>query len=111
MGNGSDPPRLLTNADYQRIKNGTHVSGGTYDGCILVGSTYYWVKPNRSGTEWDLETGKPDANQTEITSTVWNQCKSGGTLSWNSVDEVWENGGNSYRWAGPAGGYIGLAEV
>ena len=109
MGNGSDPPRVLSNADYQTIKNGALITRGTYKGCVKVGPGYYWLQPD--GRAWDLKTGVPDANQTEITAAVWAKCQAGGTYDWNSGSEVWEDSGNDYRWAGPAGGYIGLVEL
>lgn len=112
MGNGSDPPRLLPDSSYQTIKLGSHVDRGTYKGCIKVALTYYWIKCSRDGDTWELNSGTPDASQTEITADVWAKCKDGGSLTWNSTDEVWEGGGNSYRWAGPtSGGYVALKEL
>lgn len=109
MGNGHGPPRILTDSKYQAIKSGAVVTSGTYEGCILVDSTYYWVAPNDD--YWDLNTGAPDETQTLITVEVWDKCKDGGTLSWNSTREYWEDRTEQYRWAGNSGQDVELDEV
>lgn len=111
--NGSDPPRILTDDDFQTIKLGSHVDRGTYKGCVKVGLTYYWVKCSRGGAAWDLHSGVPDSDQTEITADAWDACKDGGELTWNAYDEVWEDQSfNYYRWAGPtSGGYVAVKQL
>jgi hypothetical protein len=110
MGNGWPPPRLLTDNQYNTIKSGDVITSGTYEGCIQVDSTYYWVTPDRSGN-WSLQTGEPNEYQCPIGEEVWAYCKDGGDATWNSEEEVWEDGGNSYRWGADAGEPVQVVPV
>lgn len=40
MSNGTTPP-TLRDADYQKIKDSTCITEGTYKGCIQVSNDYY----------------------------------------------------------------------
>ncbi len=109
MSNGSGPP-ILTNAHYQTIKDGTCVSGGTYDGCVQVRGTYYSFE--NGGTYWELVTGEPSPDQVKMTDGVWDKCKSTGTLTWDSRGEYWKDSQSQhYRWDGNAGEDIELVEI
>lgn len=108
MSNGAGPPEL-SNSDYQTIKSGTCITSGTYLGCIKVGATYYWI--SNGTTVWELHDGTPNATQVKIGTTVWNKCKDGGDLTWDSDKLAWTEPGHAYRWNGTAGGDVYLQEV
>ncbi len=106
--NGTPP--VLENQDYDQIKNGTCVSGGTYDGCISYRGTYYWIE--NGGSVWELHTGAPSPDQVKITTDVWAKCKAGGTLDWDSRSEWWyDSQSQHYRWYGYAGDDVELVEI
>jgi hypothetical protein len=113
MGNGWPPPRTLTSADYDTIKNGTHIASGTYAGCIRVGRSpnyvYYHVVPNDE--EWELKTGAPKPNQCPIPAGVWADCRAGGTYPFNSEGEYWEDDPDQLRWAADAGYDVQLVKL
>ena len=113
MGNGTPPPRVLSNYDYQIIKDGICITSGTYAGCIRTGIrddyTYHWFEPD--GKRWKRNTGAPDANQCAMTEAVWVKCKDGGSYDWNSGGEYWEDNGDDYRWAADAGYDIQLKKI
>lgn len=111
MGNGHGPPLELDAADYDTIKNGTVINGGTYHGCVQVGATYHYVMPGSSS--WELKTGTPERGSSAITGAVWDLCKAGGTYDWDAQNENWEEPeeGTPYRWAAGSGGDVVLVEV
>lgn len=110
MGNGWPPPRLLTDSQYQTIKDGDVETSGIYAGCIKVGEEFYWVTPDRSG-DWSLQTGEPNAYQCPINEEVWEYCKNGGTATWSSSGEKWTDSGNDYRWGANTGESVQVVPV
>jgi hypothetical protein len=111
MGNGHGPPRELSNTDYQKIKLGSVVLSGTYEGCIQIGeSTYYWIEPDDN--TWTLNEGVPDAEtQVLITSGIWDKCQDGGDLDWSTRGQFWYEPGSTYQWAGYSGQSVVLHEL
>lgn len=110
MNGGGPPERLLSDTDYQIISEGDCITQGTYQGCILVDETYYWITPHpKDEDKWTLKDGTPDEDMCEIGAEVWAMCQSGGTLDWIDEDEWWEDQWhNRFRWAGWAGGSVSL---
>ena len=110
MGNGIAPP-VLYDADYETIKSGSCISGGTYDGCIKVGTIYYWLENGE--TYWILHQDSPDANEiVKIPSAVWALCQNGGTYSWNSRGEYWVDASSDHwRWGENKDGNVYLKGV
>lgn len=107
-------PKRLSNEDYQVIKGGACVEGGTYDGCIMVRelleSLYYWVSP-LDKTNWQITEGEPGPAQVKVGPSVWDACKDGGTLDWDARGEYWEDPTAAYRWADNGLGDICLVEL
>jgi len=109
MGNGGFPPLQLNATDYTTIKAGDVVVSGTYEGCIRVSSTYYWVE--RGESTWILDSGVPDKTQVKITEAVWEKCCEAGTYTYEQSYGGWSYSGKDYKWNGEAGGSIELVEV
>lgn len=111
MPNGGGPPdRVLSNADYNIIKNGVCIVGGTYDGCIKVNSTHYWVTPEDD--DWLLKSDPPEEESIcKISSDIWDKCKNGGEYTWSSKNEYWTYSGANFRWAALEGKPIELKQI
>ena len=111
MPNGGGPPeRILSDANYQIIKEGDVITQGTYNGCVLVDETYYWFTPDsKNPNKWMLKTGVPDEDMCSMDAEVWGMIKDGGTYEWMDEDEWWEDQWyNRFRLAGYAGGELSL---
>jgi hypothetical protein len=111
MANGGGPIPERPQ-DYTLIKNGECVTTGTYNGCIKVGLIYYWLsrKP-RAPYYWVHNQGVPGAAQVLMTKKIWDQCKNGGTLTYDDEGQGWLDGsGNLWQWAGQARENITLAQ-
>ena len=103
------PPRILTAQHYDTIADGNCVTSGQYAGCILVDSTYYYLKP--ADEYWDLAEGAIDRSGTAMTAPVWDLIKSGGQYDWNEDQLYWEDGSDHYRLAGYAGDSVELKKL
>jgi hypothetical protein len=104
-------PSLLSDVDYQEIKDGTCVTSGPYYGCIKLGNNnYVWLQ--NIYPDWKIQVGLPGALQSYMTTAIWDKCKRGGTLDWSPSREAWESSPTKfYRWDGGAGDDIDLVEV
>jgi hypothetical protein len=110
MSNGTGPLDLGV-TDYNLVKSGTCVTAGSYTGCILTGTTYHWFK--RGSGVWVRQTGSPNPSLiVKITTTVWNQCRQGGTLTYDSSIGGWRDANNrAFQWDGQGGGNMSVVAI
>lgn len=105
MSNGGGIP--IQASDWNSIKNGEVVTSGTYEGCVLEGSTYYWLSHGES--YWVLNEGEPGEGQVKFDEEVFFLCTN--DYTYVSAYGGWTDSETRWQWGGAVGNSIYLYEI